>query len=73
LGYIALGGLKHAISPQAYYFALRVGRAAEVAPIATSDPIWAAGFAMLFPSVALRHGVVLRPIVNTASVVILAR
>jgi drug/metabolite transporter (DMT)-like permease len=73
LGYIALGGLEYAVSLQAYYFALRVGKVAVVAPITSTDPLWTALFAVLLAGVSLSYGMVAGLMVTTVGVVLLAR
>jgi drug/metabolite transporter (DMT)-like permease len=73
-GYIALSAvITWVVAFNAYYYALRAGRASVVAPITATDPIWAALFAPFFLSSSLDPLVVVGLVVATAGIVLIAR
>lgn len=73
-GYIAMSAvITWVIAFNAYYYALRAGRASVVAPITATDPIWAALFAPLVLASSLEPLVILGLVVATAGIVLIAR
>jgi len=73
-GYIAASAVvTWIVAFNAYYYALRAGRASVVAPITATDPIWAALFAPLVLSTSLDPLVVAGLLVATTGVVLIAR
>jgi len=74
LGYIVAAAIiTWVIAFNAYYYALRTGRASVVSPITATDPIWAALFAPLVLGTALDPLVVGGLLVATGGVVLIAR
>jgi drug/metabolite transporter (DMT)-like permease len=73
-GYIAVSAVvTWVVAFNAYYYALRGGRASVVAPITATDPIWAAIFSPILLGTVLDPLVVVGLVVATAGVVLLAR
>jgi drug/metabolite transporter (DMT)-like permease len=73
-GYIAVAAvITWAVAFNAYYYALRGGRASVVAPITATDPIWAALFAPIVLATSLDPLVVAGLLVATVGVVLIAR
>ena len=73
-GYIAISAVvTWIVAFNAYYYALRGGRASVVAPILATDPIWAALFSPIILGTVLDPLVVVGLVVATAGVVLLAR
>jgi drug/metabolite transporter (DMT)-like permease len=73
-GYIAISAVvTWVIAFNAYYYALRAGRASVVAPITATDPIWAALFAPIFLGSSLEPLVILGLLVATSGIVLIAR
>ena len=74
LGYMALMALVvYAISLQAYYFALRVGRVAVVAPITSTDPLWTAIFAVVLLGAMLSSMTLAGLGITTIGIILIAR
>jgi drug/metabolite transporter (DMT)-like permease len=73
-GYIAVSAIvTWVVAFNAYYYALRAGRASIVAPVTATDPIWAALFAPLLLGAALDPLVIVGLLVATVGVVLIAR
>lgn len=73
-GYIAISALiTWLIAFNAYYYALRGGRASVVAPITSTDPIWTAVFAALILGAALGRATLAGLLVANTGVVLIAR
>jgi drug/metabolite transporter (DMT)-like permease len=73
-GYIAISAVvTWVVAFNAYYYALRAGRASVVAPITATDPIWAALFAPIFLGSSLDPLVLLGLLVATSGIVLIAR
>jgi len=73
-GYIAVSAVvTWVVAFNAYYYALRAGRASVVAPVTATDPIWAALFAPLLLGAALDPLVIVGLLVATVGVVLIAR
>jgi drug/metabolite transporter (DMT)-like permease len=61
------------IAFNAYYYALRSGKASAVAPVTSTDPIWTAVFAALILGVALTTPTVVGLLVATAGIALVGR
>lgn len=73
-GYIVAGSfVTWVIAFNAFYFALRSGRAGVVGPITGTDPLFTALFAVLIVGTALGHLTVAGLLVATAGVVLISR
>ncbi len=72
--YIAVSAaLTWLVSFNAYYYALRAGRASVVAPVTSTDPIWTALFATLILGTSLTAPTIAGLLVATAGVALVAR
>jgi len=73
-GYIAISSLiTWLIAFNAYYYALRAGRASVVAPITSTDPVWTALFAALILGAALGPATLAGLLVANTGVILIAR
>jgi drug/metabolite transporter (DMT)-like permease len=73
-GYIAVSSLiTWLVAFNAYYYALRAGRASVVAPITSTDPIWAALFAAIILGASLGPVTMIGLLVANTGVVLIAR
>jgi drug/metabolite transporter (DMT)-like permease len=73
-GYIAISAvITWVVAFNAYYYALRAGRASVVAPITATDPIWAALFAPILLGAELDPLVIVGLVVATVGIVLIAR
>jgi len=72
--YIALSAvITWLVAFNAYYYALRAGRASVVAPITSTDPIWTALFAPLLLAAPLGRGTIVGLLIANLGVVLIAR
>jgi drug/metabolite transporter (DMT)-like permease len=72
--YIALSSvITWLVAFNAYYYALRAGRASVVAPITSTDPIWTALFAPLLLAAPLGPGTIVGLLIANLGVVLIAR
>lgn len=70
---VLLAVVTSVISLQAYYFALRVGRVAVVAPITATDPLWTAVFAVALVGATLSHATLAGLGLGTVGLVLMVR
>jgi len=72
--YIAVSGcVTWLVAFSAYYYALRAGSVGVVAPLTSTDPLWAALFSLLLLGVALRASTLVGMAVTILGVVLISR
>jgi drug/metabolite transporter (DMT)-like permease len=73
-GYIAISAVTTwLVAFNAYYYALREGKASVVAPITATDPVWAALFAPILLGTGMDPLVVAGLVISTVGVIFIAR